>query len=196
MKFLANILTKSKFNDFNFYNVVDNINDLIEDIPTLIIGWKFANELYDNLNILEHKISDNVYWTFGKREKREQMEKDILKFKTLALNNLINGINYSFFNILTEDIESKKEFYKELTNCSDKTIYTYDNMMYIYYDKGNFVYGLSLRDIEYENGNIKKLFSKMYKCDNIKFIDNKNEDVQKIKYFLKNNLYIVPYICS
>ena len=149
MRYFANILTTQKLEGLDFYNIVSNQDDLISGIPTLIIGWRLANGLYPDCNILDWHIKDKIYWTFGKRERREKMEKDLEAFKRITINNIIESVQYVFFNIMVEDKESKKAFYEELTDCVKKTIFVNNDMMYIYNDKENVVYGLSLRDIEY-----------------------------------------------
>ena len=58
MKYIANILTNRKFNDTELYNIVSKKEDLISDIPTLVIGWEFTKKMYPNANILDWKIND------------------------------------------------------------------------------------------------------------------------------------------
>ena len=79
MNYLANIYTKSKLDIEPFFNVVDDENKLIDGIPTLIIGWDSVKSLYGDINILDKKVKDNIYWTFGKRERRNVMEKNKIK---------------------------------------------------------------------------------------------------------------------
>ena len=104
MNYLANIYTKSKLDIEPFFNVVDDENKLIDGIPTLIIGWDSVKSLYGDINILDKKVKDNIYWTFGKRERRNVMEVDVQKFKRKAMSIVSNNVKYKFFNILTANI--------------------------------------------------------------------------------------------
>lgn len=196
MKYIANILTETKFEDNGFYNVVKSKDDIVEGIPTLIIGWGFAHTLYPEAKILEWEIKDNIYWTFGKRERRSQMEKDILKFKKVAMNKLIKSVKYKFFNVLTEEKGDKVTFFNSIKEPSEKHIYIANDLMYIYYDGTKEVIGVSLRDIEYGGGDKKKFFSVIYQNPYIKVIKDKEDISFEMKYSLKNNLYVIPYLCA
>ena len=57
MKYIANILTNGIFED-ELYNVTSKKGDLIDGIPTLVIGWEFYKKRYSNANILESKIDE------------------------------------------------------------------------------------------------------------------------------------------
>ena len=72
MKFIANILTDKPFTNAELYNVVSDKNNLIDGIPTLVIGWEYTKKMFNNANILDWEIDRNTYWTYGKREKRNK----------------------------------------------------------------------------------------------------------------------------
>ena len=91
MRFLGNILTNRKFEDCEFYNVVDKKEDLIINIPTLVIGWEFTKTLYPNANIISWEIENDIYWTFNNRERRQSYEEIIVKFKKLVVNRFIKS---------------------------------------------------------------------------------------------------------
>lgn len=196
MKYIGNIFTSVRLDNVDYYNVVDDKEKLIDGIPTLIIGWSSVKSLYPNADIMDWKIDNNTYWTFGKRERREKMELDIPKFKKLTRDCLTKKIRYMFFNILTEKNENKERLYNSLKDSDKKTVYIDENMVYILYDSKNKVIGISLRDIEYIGGNIDKLLSVIKSNDSIKFLDNSCISVKKLKYLFKNNLYIIPYVLS
>jgi hypothetical protein len=70
MKYIGNIVTKSKIEVSSFFNVTSDFNSIDTNTPTLIIGWSYVKELFPEQDILNEKINDNVLWTFSKREKR------------------------------------------------------------------------------------------------------------------------------
>ena len=94
MRFIANILTDKKFINSELYNVVDNKDKLIDGIPTLVIGWGFTKKMYPNASILNWSIDNNIYWTYGKREKRSRYEENIEKFRQFAISNFIKSVKY------------------------------------------------------------------------------------------------------
>lgn len=196
MNYLANIYTKSKLDIEPFFNVVDDENKLIDGIPTLIIGWDSVKSLYGDINILDKKVKDNIYWTFGKRERRNVMEIDVQKFKKKAMSIMSNNVKYKFFNILTAKNDKKKSFYLLLKDTRYKTIFSFNNMLYIYIDGTDTVVSISLRDVEYIGGDIKKIFSTLYNNKFVKVANDNDLKDTNAKLFFKDNIYLIPYIFS
>jgi len=195
MQYIGNIVTKTIFEDKGYYNVVSDIKDIITDIPTLIIGWGLTKSFFPNANILEHRINSNIYWTFGKREKRDKMEVDIVKFKTISIEFLCKSIPYSFFNALTKTKEEKTDFFNSVSDKEEKSCFFYNDMAYIYYKNKREIIGTSIRDIVYENGNADKFLSFLKNTASVSIVD-KNSDTQNINFLLKNNIYLMSYILS
>lgn len=196
MNYLANIYTKSKIDIEPFFNVVDDENKLIDGIPTLIIGWDSVKSLYGDINILDKKVKDNIYWTFGKRERRNVMEVDVQKFKRKAMSITCNNVKYKFFNILTAKNDKKKSFYLLLKDTRHKTIFSFNNMLYIYIDGTDTVVSISLRDVDYIGGDVKKIFSTLYNNKFVKVANDNDLKDTNAKLFFKDNIYLIPYIFS
>lgn len=196
MNYLANIYTKSKLDIEPFFNVVDDENKLIDGIPTLIIGWDSVKSLYGDINILDKKVKDNIYWTFGKRERRNVMEVDVQKFKRKAMSITCNNVKYKFFNILTAKNDKKKSFYLLLKDTRHKTIFSFNNMLYIYIDGTDTVVSISLRDVDYIGGDVKKIFSTLYNNKFVKVANDNDLKDTNAKLFFKDNIYLIPYIFS
>ena len=194
MRFIGNIVTDSKMEDMVLYNIVKTIDDIDKTIPTLIIGWKKVNEYYPSVKILDWKINNLTYWTFGRREKGERYLSDLERFQDLCINVLYNTIEYEFFNVLIKENEEKKQFFKKLKDKTPKYVYIDNNIVYFYFD-GVKVYGISLTDIEYEGGNIKKFLAILYNNESIKIIKTSDVDFQ-IRFLLNNRIYLIPYIFS
>jgi hypothetical protein len=193
MKFLANILTEKNFPSEGIYNVVNSKNNLIEGIPTLVIGWGFTKLNYPNANILDWEIDKMTYWTFGMREKRQRYEADIKKFKENIFNKLFKMVRYEYINLLIKDncIDSLLTILKYTDNLN---VYINNDMLYIMCKNTNIIYGYSLRDIEYIGGKKKEVFTTIYSNKNINLIDSKEDLSLDIKLLLKNNQHIVPYL--
>lgn len=196
MNYLANIYTKSKIDIEPFFNVVDDEKKIIDGIPTLIIGWDSVKSLYGDINILDKKVKDNIYWTFGKRERRNVMEVDVQKFKRKAMSITCNNVKYKFFNILTAKNDKKKSFYMLLKDTRHKTIFSFNNMLYIYIDGTDTVVSISLRDVDYIGGDVKKIFSTLYNNKFVKVANDNDLKDTNAKLFFKDNIYLIPYIFS
>lgn len=196
MKFIANILTNRKFNDCEFYNVVSKKEDLIENIPTLVIGWSFTKELYPDANIITWEIDNNTYWMFNNRERGQKYDEMLKKFRELVIKKFIKSIHYKFFNILTEDYkENNTSLDFMLENCDNLKIYINNDIVYATCECINqdesWVYGFSLRDYDYLGIDRKKIFNKIYKSG-AKIIDNKDTVSWSIRDSLKNHIYVIP----
>ena len=196
MRYLGNIVTDSRINNLEHYNVVKTIDKVISDIPTLIVGYHKTISIYgNNFSILDWKIGDNIYWTYGRRERGDRFLEDIEKFKTLCLNYMIKTVDYRLFNILLESVDRKKEFLSYIKDKKDKIVYIDDDMVYLYEDNKH-VMGFSLRDIEYSGGNKKKILSILLSDEKNKVLNSKDVFNNEFNITLKNKPYIIPYLYS
>lgn len=148
MRYIANIITKGKIDISVFFNVVDDINNVDLSIPTLIVGWNDVKRLFPNQNILNHDITDTISWTFSKREKRYQYEKDIERFTTKVMNCVNQDVNYRFFNYLLATQTKRDNFikYVQKGNCS---LYHTPRFLYLYNGVDKITIGISLMDLTY-----------------------------------------------
>jgi hypothetical protein len=192
MKFIANILTNKPFPDEGIFNVVSDKANLIEDIPTLVIGWEYTKLNYPQANILEWQIDKTIYWTFGRREKGERYEEAIRKFKELSFKYLKGNIRYEYINLLTKD-KGIESLITILTYNNIK-VFISDDMLYLFLDGVQTVYGISIKEYEYLGGSKKQLFNILYSYNNITIVTTNDDIFSEIKPFLKNSKYIVPYL--
>lgn len=195
MRYIANILTDKTFSDNELYNVVSNKESLIEGIPTLVIGWEFTKLNYPRVSIIDWKVQDGVYWTFGNRERRAVFEDRTRKFKEMAISQFIKSVKYVNINMLSSTNEQKTAFMESLA-CSDGIrIYHQWGMVYIYNPCENVVYGVSLRELDYIGKNGKGFLSDIYKMKNAEGVDTDSLS-QSMKYAFRNCNYIFPYLMS
>jgi hypothetical protein len=197
MKYIANILTDEPFNETELYNVVRDSKDLVPGILTLIVGWERTKSEYPDASIIEWKVTDNVYWTYGKYERRDKYEANIKKFQDLSFKKFIESLEYVFYDILLSPTEKFDSFLASLVSGPAKTIYVTGDMMYIYYSGTNKVVGLSLRDCDYLEGTIKKkIFSVIYNSKSINLLKNNDEISREVRFKAKGRAYILPYLYS
>ena len=90
---IARIISKNKnIETIECVDITDDYTSIDYDIPTLIVGKKFAEEIFgkDKIKIIDKRIEKNVFWCFGKFERRDEYEKSLSK-EVIQLEK----INYS-----------------------------------------------------------------------------------------------------
>ncbi len=163
--------------------------------PILIVGLKRAKEYCgDNFSILNKKISDNVWWTFKKTERRQDFERDILLFYKNIINNIINNINYYYINLYKLNYTSIKKIFNILYDQNSiKYIFIKNDMLYMLY-KDHDILGISFKMLKYIGVNRKKAFMKVRKAPGVII----NFDSSKIALDFRRDIqyhdYVIPYI--
>lgn len=196
MTYLANVLTVENFEDHTYYNVVSNPKNLIDGIPTLIVGWETAKELHPDASILNWKIDNDTYWTYGRRVKREKNEADIKAFKQLVMSRAVKNIEYFFFNVLTATKEEKMRFNIILSDSRVKFALISNGMLYVYFPETSEVIGVSLSDIEYSGIDSGKLLRKVHNNRAIRIVEERDFVSFETRELIKNKKYMIPYLSS
>lgn len=191
---IANIYTTSKF-ESELYNITDKKENLIQGVPTLIIGWQNAKKLYPDVDILNWKIDENTYWTFGKRERRNEYEEKLDKFLELSVSMLDKTTVYRFINLLSETNDVKKALLSKISSDSKKAALKYYDMLYITESDYNVVYGISLRDIDYEGKDRNCVLNLIKGNSNIEYIEENECSVcNDIISIMQNKVYLATRI--
>ena len=192
MGYIGNIVTKSKLEVSSFFNVTSDFHSIDTSIPTLIVGWSEVKQLFPNQDILSQKISDNIQWTFSKREKRYKYEQDIVDFTTKVINELNNKVKYCFFNYALSSEDKRERFinYVKSGNCS---IYYNTRFLYVFNSVDLKIIGISLVDLSYIGIDIEGFISSLVVngniiCDNLKCIDHASYNL------IKDNTKIIAYL--
>lgn len=194
MKYIANILTNKKFNDNTLYNVVDCKENLIENIPTLVIGWEYTKKMFKNANILNWEIDENTFWTYGNRERRSKYEENLENFKNLALTRLVKSIKYEFLNLLTITKEDREKLCS-LVVGGNINIHINNDIIYILKPGTSIVIGISLRDVDYMGKDRKEFLSYFYKNKDNNIISLTDTNISyDIKNALYKHSYAIPYL--
>ena len=196
MTYLANILTTENFEDTTYYNVVSDEKGLIPGIPTLIIGRDKAKELYPDAPILDWKINDNTYWTYGKRVRRERNEDDIKKFKKIVFERIIEKVDYWFFDVLTASKDEKIRFNITLMDSSTKYVLISGDMLYVFYPDTCETIGVSLYDIDYSGVGRDKILNRLKKNKSTRIVNERDFITYETRELFKNKKYVIPYLSS
>ena len=93
---IANIVTSNKVDVSDDINVVKNIDDIIQGIPTLVTSYEWVSENFTDYDIYDKKLGDNLYWTFARTERRDIFTLDVEEFITLVNQKLVEKVDYIF----------------------------------------------------------------------------------------------------
>ena len=196
MEILGSIVAKRKIKDcIGFVEVVNSIDAVSDKTkPILIIGYNEVKKLFDNVSILNKKISDNIFWTFGKTEKRADYENDLKSFYNHIILNAINNVKYYYVNIFKLSYTRAKNLLSIINNGDKKYIYISNNIIYIYY--GNYILGISLEVTEYIGIKKKKIVDLIRKNENniVGYSDSFLD--LNVKKIIDNKKYAMPYLMA
>jgi hypothetical protein len=194
MKYIANIITKSRLDVGEYINVTKDITKVDLTIPTLIIGWAMVKEIYPNADILNKQISETVYWTYSNREKRQEYEPDLAKFIKNAFSRLETSIKYTFFNVLTNPLSRNKCLLKYINSPITKIVYITDKHIFIYDSKQ--VTGVSLSDLEFYGFERERIIDILKRNPYNRLVFSDSFLNFKIKRSIGDNGKIVPFLYS
>ena len=196
MRKIANILTKNLFNDKIFYNVVDSKDKLINGIPVLCVGVELTKKNYPNFNILNMNVSDDIYWTYGPREKRNVYESRLKTFIQKSIDKFKSDISYKYVNVVVDGLTSNDFIVvSDLIFNGGKSIISllFNGMVYVY-DNKNTVYGISLRELNYIGENVKSFLGNLY--SNTTVITNKDSIPLDVRILFNGYDYLRPCLYS
>jgi len=192
--FLGNIVTQIDFKTNQLFKIVNNLGEIEKELPTLIIGWEFTKLIFNENkpSILEKQISDNLYWTFTKKERRVDFEEDYKKFIEICLENINDKINYNFVNILMSKQSILKNIISKLTSSTICYIYIKNNS-FIYIFDGFEITGVDFNAIDFIKIDRKKIYRILYSNKNDVFF-NTDFLPKEIKEKIINRNRLVPYL--
>lgn len=193
MRYIGNIVTKSKIEVNEFFLVTKDFSQIDKSVPTLIVGWSLVQELFPDQDILSSKIEENISWTFSKREKRYRFEEDIEDYVKKCIKNMGENVNYKFFNYLTASPEKRKNFVA-FVNRGNCYIYHNTKFLYLYNPLSKMTIGLSLMDLQYVGINTKHFLSMLDVDGTNFFISNFDFIGENALILIKDNIKAVPYL--
>jgi len=183
---IANIVTSNKVEVTDDINVVKDLNDIIDGIPTLVTSYDWVSKNYDDYDIYDKKLDKNLYWTFARTERRDIFATDVEEFITLVNKKLIEDIKYIFIDLVQFRPKKVRKIIKKILSIDKKVAFKHKDMIYIYGD--NFIFGVDLDLVRYMGLDVNQIESKIkLKCD--VFLEN---DEIFIEY--KDNMERLDYL--
>lgn len=190
---VANIVTTSKIVVPEIFNVVPSMEEAIDGLPTLLVGYQLANKFNPDFDITEIKLDDNIYWTFKKTEKRDKYEEDLRWFLIKTFSDLTNEIDYVFVDPIQYRPKTLLKILKKIYSIKNKITYLDGEMLYIYGEQ--IVFGINLELLRFIGLNTEKILFKIKRISDVFLI--KNEILIEYKNYIET-LYIkakyLPYL--
>lgn len=195
MKKLGYIVSKRKINNIvDFVGLVDDVNKIEDPTkPFIIVGLNEVKDL-PNFSILNKKLDENKFWTFGKTERRVDYERDLENFYEYVLDKEISNIKYYYINILNIKYTRIKSLINIINSNEKKYIYISNDMIYLYYK--NYILGISIKILKYINIDIKKVFRKLYRNKSNIIYNTDSFLTTEMKRVITNKKYVIPYFIS
>jgi len=190
---VGNIVSTTNITITDDFNVVKSLDDIIQGLPTLIIGWDYVKKNYPDYDITQRKLSENLYWTFKKTEKRELHEEDIYNFIQKIYSDLLEKINYVFIDPIINNKKVIKKILKKINSIKQIVSYHHNDMVYMYGE--NIIFGIDLSLIDFMGFDVNKIISKI-KAKSKHFL-TKNSIFIKYKDKLENldnQVKYIPYL--
>lgn len=177
---IANIICTDVINVGPEFNVVKSVDDIIyTNLPTLVIGYEMAIELYgmDNINVLKRNINKNVFWTFRRTVERKIYEPDLENFMRFSYKKAIDKISYVDLDVIQFKKEKLNKIVKKIISLKEPISYkSNNNIIYIY--SNNLIFGIDLNLLNFIGIDIKKIEDKI---------------IKKSKVFLQGTEILIEY---
>ena len=165
---IANIVSTINITVSDDFNVVMALDDIIQGLPTLIIGWDYIKKNFPDYDIIDRNLGNNIFWTFKPTEKRDLYQQDLYNFINNTYKNLLDKVKYYFIDPFILTRKQVIKIVRKILTSNDKISYLHDNMMYIYFD--NMIIGINLEMLEFMGLNTDKIVSKIKSSNGI-FLD-------------------------
>lgn len=146
------------FDDIILHNRLDYIDYIkvssAEDIllinkPTLIIGWDLVKTKYNNITILNKKITNLYSWTFSFNEKKGDYINDILKFTTKDILKIFDFYEYKILSpVFDIELNDISDYIKYFEDCELNNIYV-SKLKQLSILCNDTIYRINLRELKY-----------------------------------------------
>lgn len=190
---IANIISQDNIDLPLEFNKIADIENKINNLPTLIVGWYNTKALYPNQDILNRKINNNTFWMFKKTENRNKYESELIDFIEFSYKELVKDIQYFFIDPLHISLNHIKKILKLFNENNNIISFKYKDMIYLYVNK--VIFGIDLRLMKFLTFNIDKLVNKIKNKSTV-FLDKTDIIIEYKGYIEKLNdeIKYIPYL--
>tara|TARA_R110000796_G_scaffold219934_1_gene336007 strand:+ start:30274 stop:30885 length:612 start_codon:yes stop_codon:yes gene_type:complete len=177
---IANIVCTDVVNVGPEFNYIKSVDDILNaNLPTLIIGYETVVNLFgvNNINVLNRKISENIFWTFRRTVQRNVYEPDLEDFIIFSYKKAIENIKYVDLDIIQFSKRNLCKIVRKILKLEDIISYKNpNNVIYIY--SGNLIFGVDLNLLGFVGVNVEKVEKKI---------------IEKSKVFLVGSEILIEY---
>ena len=193
---LGNIVTKTKVETMLEFNIVENIDDIDPNIPTLVIGYEHMLEYYPDTSIIQRIYKNNLHWTFNGKENKREYIRDIEIFTQHCLLQLISVVNYVPIDTIHITKSTFKKIYRKIINSKKMCSFLYQNRI-IYLCIDTIIFGVDLELYNFLGLDPEKIKNKIKCLPNNTFL-NSEILIQYKEYIerLDDNIKYLPYLYS
>lgn len=190
---VANIISKTKINVSEYFNVVDSMSDIIDGLPTLIVGFDYVNQHYPDFDIMEREVEPNLYWIFKKIENRDEFENGLTWFTQKIFYDLFKTLDYVYVDFMLYGKSTIKKIIRKIYSIDVRISYQYKDMIYIYGD--NLIFGIDLRLLRYMEIDVEHIRKKIQLKSHL-FLSEKDisKENKHIIQELDNQIRYTPYL--
>jgi hypothetical protein len=166
---IGNIVTSDNFRVNKNINLVNSIDDIIDGVPTLVVGIDNIRKIEPKPDFLTRQISDKIFWTFTKKEKRQIFEEDLYYFVENCYKRMVKDVRYIFVDMIILNEDKIKRMFDKISGINNLITFKYKDMIYIYGD--NLIFGVDLKQVRFINKDVGKITDKIKTLSSV-FLDN------------------------
>lgn len=151
----------------NYYDKPIKYDELNNSLPTLYIGWNSmretnkGHEIFDNANILKHKIISNLlYWEFSFEENKSSHVGGLESFVSYVTTFYFSS-KYTYIDLdpVFFQISNVQDLFDVLPKEIDAVLHTTGNMVYIL--KENRITGLNMEMYKFFNFDLSEITNRL-----------------------------------
>jgi hypothetical protein len=192
---IANIVSTSKVEAPEEFNVVNSVNEIIDGLPTLIIGYDTVNNLFPDFDIINISLGENKYWTFKRTEKRDKYEADLKWFISKVYSDLTNDISYVFVDPIQYKGKTLIKIIKKIYSLKDPIAFLNEQMLYVYGE--SFIFGIDLKLLGFMGVDTDKIKTRINAISRVFLQESKILiEYKKNIEALDNKVRYLPYLYS
>jgi hypothetical protein len=192
---LGNIISQHDLRDYEQFNVYRTIDEVNNDLPTLVVGFTNAKKLFPDFDVENRQIDTKTFWTLSIREKREIHTEDLERFRMFCYKQITNDIIYIYIDPFNRTTKEIKKIIKRLQTTEELVAYKNNNMIYMLSE--NIIFGLNLDVLDFLEINTDKLINRIKDKSSV-FLNDKEILIEYVKdmEYLNNDIKYIPLLYS
>lgn len=172
--------------------------EVVEGLPILYVGYDNASENINCFDVTRRVYDGDVWWCFGKTERRKDYLDTVGKFKAAAFHKAAASVKYEYVDFTCYPMHRIKAFIKYIKGGDRKVCFVTRGrqFVFIYSEKYNTVWGLSLTLCEYIGVDSGKVLSQMKTNRKNVFIKDTSFIDKEIREIIGNDTHFIPILAT